>query len=164
MHSEAKGFVERCLQSLPARRSVVEFGGKNINGTVRDLFLGLPYISIDIEQASGVDVVADAATYVPPFPPHTVVCCEVLEHSPYPDKIINNAYSILSEDGALILTTATDPRLPHSGVTGNLELETGEHYANISYNELRVWLEDAGFRSHSIDVSHEGDIWAMAVK
>lgn len=160
MHTEAKRFVSSMLGQLPPRQSVIEIGSRDINGSVRDLFGGLPYLGLDIQGGRGVDLVIDATDYTPDAPVDTVVCCEVLEHVAHPARLIEAAARFLAPDGVLLLTAATDPRRPHSAVDG-AGLRDGEHYQNISRAQLRRWLE-ASFDTFDITVDPRGDIYAVA--
>lgn len=162
MHAEAFAFVQGVVRTLPPRRLVVELGGRNFNGSIRPLFAGAEaYISVDLRAGCGVDVIGDAATYTPPEPPDTVVCCEVLEHAPNADAVVANALRILAPGGVLVLTCATDPRLPHSSVDGN-RVRPGEHYANVPPEDLAAWLAGADVRI--LDSQPWGDLQCLAVK
>ena len=165
MHSEAHNYVQRILNGLPMRQAVVEFGSRDINGGIKDIFpKDIPYIGIDLYEDPGVDVVASAADYTPPFVPDTVVCCEVLEHTPLGPAIITNAYRILGPGGVLILTAAAPPREPHSGKDGFKVLQDGEHYANIDKAQLEGWFASAGF-THVVEYHEDRcDIYAVGYK
>lgn len=165
MHSHASNFVLGVVEKLPPRQSVVEFGSRDINGSMRDRFPPTPsYIGIDIVKGKGVDVVANAMNYVPAHPPDTVVCCEVLEHSRDPYRIIKNAFDILLPDGVFIITAAAPARVPHSGKDG-LELAPGEYYANIDPGELKGWLAQAGFHDVRMEMNESHtDVYAVAFK
>lgn len=70
--------------TIHAPLSVVEIGGLDVNGGVRDLF-ACPYTTVDRQDGAGVDVVQDGAEYLAyrcnlGDAPHTVVCLEALEH------------------------------------------------------------------------------------
>jgi len=145
MHTDAYNFVRRTINSLQLRKSVlhsvVEFGGRDVNGSIRPLFSSAKsYISIDRLPGPGVDVIADAVTYTPPASVDCVVCCEVLEHAPRPEKIVENALRILSPGGFFIMTCATTGRHPHSAFSGG-PLYQNEHYRNITAEEFENWLD-----------------------
>lgn len=163
MHSEAFAFVASRLVELPPRERVVEFGSRDINGSIRALFdAAESYIAVDLLDGRGVDVVADAALYTPPAAVDTVVSCELLEHTPKGREILANAFRILAPGGVLILTCATDPRAPHSGLDGDLVRE-GEYYGNVDPDELRGWL--GRFEAVEIEVhARRGDLYATARK
>jgi SAM-dependent methyltransferase len=162
VHTEAFQFVERTVRSLPSRQRVVEFGGLNINGTIRGLFAA-EYTSVDQVAGPGVDVVADAATYTHPVQVDTVVCCEVLEHTPDGAAIVANAALLLEPNGVLILTCAANPRLPHSAVDGG-GLREGEYYGNVAAEDFNTWLDAAGFEARRVLIHPHGDLHAIAWK
>jgi SAM-dependent methyltransferase len=161
MHQEAYRFIEEQVKSLPPRRSVVELGARDVNGSVRALFGDAAYVSVDIADGPGVDVVADAATFRPIEAPDTVVCCETLEHAPQAGAIVRNAIDMLAPGGVLLVTCASDPRAPHSGIDGGA-VRPGEWYQNVPLDALAKWLEGTGV----IHLRHLacGDLQAHAVK
>ena len=163
MHPEAYAYVRRALKPLPKPTKVIEFGGANVNGTVRDLLCGAVYYSIDLRDADGVDEVADAATWTPVGDaPDLVICTEVLEHSDQGEAICANAHRILAPGGALIITAATTGRLPHSGNDGG-PLWRGEYYRNVSFDDLYEWLRPFAVASYETNTAAH-DIYATAVK
>jgi hypothetical protein len=151
---------------------VLEFGGRNINGTVRVLFDPVAtYTSIDLMPGPGVDHLGDAVSYVPEVKPDTIICTEVLEHTPNWPLIIRNAARILDKDGVLILTCATDPRQPHSMVDGlplhlkwNNNGTNPEYYKNIDPMQLGSVVDSAGFE-WDLEVDEQaGDLRLLARK
>lgn len=63
-----------------SKRYVLEVGGLNENGSLRDLFRGA-YVSLDMREGPGVDIVCSA--HQMPFDDEifeVVVCTEMLEH------------------------------------------------------------------------------------
>jgi hypothetical protein len=142
MHPEAYSYVE--TQSRRIFRpdiSIVEFGGRNVNGTIRSLFDTPRYLAIDIVDGPGVDIVADASDWQPPEPVDGVICCEVLEHTPKVRDIINNAARMLRPSGWLLVTCAAPLRDPHSAVDGG-KLREDEYYENIcSDRVVRILTE-----------------------
>lgn len=158
MHRAAHDWVASCITRQ--FRSVVEHGGRNINGSVRHLFPGAAYTSVDIEPGDGVDVVADAAEWRPAEPVDCVVCCEVYEHTAAWPELIYAAFDSLTDGGVLICTAAGPNRQEHSAVDGG-HLRPGEWYANIDPGALEAALK--AFSSCTIDVSGP-DVRAVAVK
>lgn len=162
MHAEAYDYVARTLTGrvLPVGLTV-EFGGRNINGTIRQLFAA-PYVSVDAVPGPGVDVVANAATYEAPQPAACVVCCEVLEHTDEAEAICYNAHHLLEPGGVFLVTAAGEERVPHSAIDGG-PLRAGEYYRNVSRGDLAMWLE--AFADVTItENGSAGDIYAVAVK
>jgi SAM-dependent methyltransferase len=161
MHAEAFAYIRRQVRTLGPFASAVEFGGRDINGSVRTLF-ACPYTSVDLAAGSGVDVVDDAADWKPDLSVDVVVCCEVLEHAPAPETLIESAARALRDGGLLLVTAATDPRTPHSASDGG-RVADGEHYANVSPDDLKRWLTEAGFVDIAIETYDDrGDIYAAA--
>jgi hypothetical protein len=165
MHPAAFSFVAHTVKALPPREVVLEYGGRDINGSVRELFDTDKYTSIDMVDGPGVDMVADAATYKPgpDGRPDTIVCCEVLEHTDKWRDIIKNASESLPAGGIFILTCATYPRAPHSAVDGGA-LQTEEYYENIDPSDLDEALKPL-FSSYVVEENKGfADVYAVAVK
>lgn len=163
MHLACRSYVAGALDRLPPPRAVVELGGRNVNGGVRDLLPeGCRYLSVDLLGGENVDVLGDAATYDPPFAPDLVLCLEILEHTSAAEAIVANAHRMLAPGGALILTCAGEGRAPHSGVDGGT-VRYGEHYANIREADLWCWL--TRFARAEVQVDHAAcDLRAVAWK
>ena len=158
MHAAAYEFVATQTRNRKWRH-VVELGGRNVNGTIRNLFDTVEYTAVDIAPGEGVDVVADAASWQPDHKVDCVVCCEVLEHTPQAREIVFNAAMMLEPNGWLYVTAACDPRAPHSGVDG-AAVGDGEHYQNIDPSDLIDWMTVSGFTSIQVRVLPEGDVQA----
>lgn len=161
MHPQAFDFVARHARPEPGM-TVLEIGGQDMNGSVRGLFhvdQGDPveYLSLDIAEGPGVDIVADATTWRPTWDPaegfDVVVCCEVFEHSPEWRKILATAFEALRPGGRLIATMAGPGRPVHSGRRASLELDEGEFYENVDPGALFVACEVAGFVDIDVDVA-----------
>jgi hypothetical protein len=161
MHPAAFAFV----RSFAARRSpglVLEIGGRRVNGSIRPLFAGDPYLAIDLLDGPDVDIVANGATYIPDVAPACVVCCEVLEHTEDADAICTHVRRILEPRGIFIVTTASPERRPHSAIDGGT-IRPGEWYRGITAAELAIWLD--GFASAIIvDAPGTQDVYAFARK
>ncbi len=162
MHLQAFNFVAAAIRRRAARGPVYEIGSRNINGTVRHLFDRDVYHGIDLVAGPGVDAVGDAATYTPPCVPQTVVCCEVLEHTPLAEEIVRRVATVLPSGGVAILTMAGPGRPPHSAADGG-PVRSGEFYRNVTPALLASWL--TAFQDVEIVENPEvGDLYATAVK
>lgn len=163
MHQAAHEFVTATVRAHGARGPVYEIGSRNVNGSVRGLFAGVEgYHGIDLAPGPDVDAVANAATYVPPCVPKTVVCCEVLEHTAEAEQIVRQAGKVLASGGRLILTMAGPSRVPHSAVDGR-QLRIGEFYRNGTPDLLCAWLSDFE-QIEVVENIAAGDLYATAVK
>lgn len=162
MHVEAAAFVALTARRLGPFDSVLELGGRNVNGSIRPYFPGAKYLSVDITPGPEVDVVADATTYRPEERFDCVVCCETLEHVPDPDGFVATAWGSLRPGGLFILTAACPPRAAHSAVDGG-PLRPGEYYRNVPEDMLARWL--VGWKDAEIETHEDrGDIYATARK
>lgn len=168
MHQEAYEWVAK--YATDDAISVLDIGGRSINGSVRPLFpAATRYTVLDAlpgERVTDVDIIADAATWNPSGQWwDVVVCAEVLEHAASWRAILRTAYAACAPAGRLIVTTAAPGRPPHSAVDGELRLLPGEHYANIRPAELERALTAAGWAEVVTDVREfPADVRATAVK
>lgn len=165
MHQQAWQFVRSRVSQHPARQRVVEIGSRNINGSVRSAFdAGVTYWGCDLASGPDVDAVCAGQDADPPFTPDTVVCCEVLEHTPDGCEIITRAFELLGTGGVLLITAAGVGRTPHSAIDGG-PVRDGEYYDNIDESRLRYWLEVAGFERVLIRSNASlSDIYAEGIK
>lgn len=166
MHAEAFAFVQWAVTEYHARGPVIELGSRDINGTVRGLFARCapPYVGLDLVAGPGVDLVADAATFVPAAKVGTVVCCEVLEHTPDAAVILHQiAHHMIADDGLVIVTCATTGRAPHSAHDGG-PLRPGEFYLNCPLSVFRIWAEAAGLSATHLVTTPRGDLFYVGSK
>jgi hypothetical protein len=139
--------------------SVLDIGGRDINGCLRDLFAASDWTTLDNVPAPEVDIVADARTWQPPRRWDLVLCTEVLEHVDNWQAVVATAASATSEGGALILTCASAGRPQHSQ-TGSADIPDGEHYGNVTSGELDA-IMGVFFMSHRVEYAHlPGDVYA----
>ena len=162
MHAEALAWVAG--HATDEAVTVLDVGGRYINGTPRGLFPNADYLVLDIADGPNVDIVADAATWDPYSTWDVVVCCEVFEHTPASAEIIRTAFLALKPGGRFIVTTAAPGRLPHSGIDG-MHVRDGEWYQNVDPAELEHWLHTAGFEDIIVDLHRPScDVRAVATK
>lgn len=132
MHGPVRAFVENAVAGKTFGR-VYDIGGRNVNGTVRDLFPTAEYTVIDLLPGPNVDVVADGVSWQPDDRADCVLCLEVLDHCKAWRELLEHIVTLLTDDGWLIVTCATNPRPPH-GVDG--QGVGDEYYANIEPGEI----------------------------
>lgn len=124
---------------------VLDLGGRNVNGTTRELFPNCArYDALDLVAAPGVDIVADAATAQLDDRYDVIVSTELLEHAEHADQIVANASQHLNPGGVFVATMAGPRRRPH-GASGEPSPPPGEFYRNVYPKALMRWLESAGF-------------------
>ena len=131
--------------------TVLDIGGRFINGTPRPLFPHAEYVVLDVLPGPGVDIVADAATWVPDRAYDVVVCAEVFEHAAEWPRICQMAFKACADGGRFIVTCAGPGRAVHSGVDGSPVLHDGEHYANVDPDDLANLLLFTGWQDITVD-------------
>lgn len=150
MHPEAMAWLAQHATDEPV--SVLDLGGRNINGSARDVFPNATdYTVLDIIDGAGVDVVADAAEWDPPRTWDVVVAAEVFEHTSVWPAICATALKACQPGGRFIATMAGPGRPAHSAIDGQFRLFPGEHYRNVAADELRAVLEQAGWTDVVVD-------------
>jgi SAM-dependent methyltransferase len=150
VHDAAFGWVAEHATDEPA--SVVEFGARDLNGSIRSLFPNAdPYVTLDILPGEGVAIVADAATWEPDREYDVAIACELFEHTASWPAICRTAHKAIKPGGRFIVTTAAPGRPPHSAIDGLFRLHPGEHYANVPAFELERVLTETGFRDVTVD-------------
>jgi SAM-dependent methyltransferase len=148
MHPEAHEFVRAAMGKF----AVADLGGRDVNGTCRDLFPGWVYVSVDERPGRGVDVVADATTWDADGKKFdAVISTETLEHCRDWWGVVANAHELLKPGGLFVVTAAGPGREPH-GCDGGPK-PPGEWYCNVDPLELRDALEVTGFAEVAVDVS-----------
>lgn len=161
MHAQALTFVEDFARRGTFKH-VIEFGSKNVNGSVRDVIACESFHGIDVLPGPGVDEVADAATWRTDKKAELVVCCEVLEHTPDMERIVLSAILALKPGGHFLVTCATEPRERHSAIDGG-RLRPGEFYRNVDRRSLALALLEANFDAVYIERDAvRGDLRAIA--
>jgi SAM-dependent methyltransferase len=156
MHEAVIEYVSREIAARDLNRdkyTVLDLGGRDINGTTRQLFNNVAsYVSVDIADGLGVDIVADAADLNLDERFDVVVSTELLEHTERADEIVAAAARHLKPGGVFVATMAGPGRTPH-GAAGEPSPNPGEWYCNVSPDELEEWLAAAGFDKWEIDQS-----------
>lgn len=96
---------------------MVEIGSLYLAGyealsDLRHYFRGQEYIGLDIRPGLGVDQIANGQAL--PFAERsigTLMLFEVLEHVPYPQKVVAEAWRVLRDDGLLVVSVPFQYRL-----------------------------------------------------
>lgn len=147
MHPEAYDWVAKWATVAPI--TVLDIGGRDINGTCRPLFPNATYTALDLVEGPGVDIVADATTWRGgTF--DLVVCAEVFEHLELWRDIVITAWHATGPGGRFIATCAGPGRAPHSAHDGG-QVRDGEWYRNVTLAELEDALLRAGFADVEVD-------------
>lgn len=170
MHPEARDGLARQLEAsgldLTAPWHVLDLGGRDINGGIRDLLPNSHWLGVDIEPGPGVDLVWDctiswSANVRPRM--DIVVCTEVLEHVEKWAAILRTASQALRPGGpeSLFVTCASTGR-PEHGASGGSRPLPGEWYENVHPAALREMLFGLFQYSHVEYRANPGDTYAWA--
>jgi hypothetical protein len=148
VHDQAHQWV---ADHAVAARTVLDLGGRDINGSVKSLFpMADVYTTLDILPGDGVDVVADAASWTPDRGYDVVVCCETFEHTKSWPDIVATAFEALLPAGRFIATMAGPGRGAHSALD-EAPIRDWEHYENVNPDDLLAVLEAVGFVDIEVD-------------
>lgn len=150
MHGAAMEWVAWHARRDPS--TVLDLGGRNVNGSVQPLFRSATFTTLDIRP--GADILGDAADWEPDRSYDMVLCLETFEHAERWRDICHTARKACRAGGWFIVTTAAPGRPVHS-TEGSLVLPEGEYYGNVEPDHLRAALESAGFVD--IVISHKAD-------
>jgi len=160
MHAEAYQFLT--AHAEPAS-TVLDVGGRDINGSPRGLFPTAEYVALDVVAGHGVDVVADIVDWTDRRRFDVVVCAEVLEHTATWSDVVGACWKHLAAGGLLLVTCATEGRPPHSAVDGG-PLRPGEFYGNVGEAELLAALKALGASITKVESHARGDLYVAAKK
>lgn len=166
MHPEAFNAVREMATTLGLLQTEIDaldIGGQSVNGDTRQHFTGAKWTTIDIADAPGVDIVADATTWVPSREWDLVQSTETLEHVQDWQGILNTAWMALKPGGYLVLTCASTGRRPH-GASGAHDPAPGEWYRNVSEEEFRKHADVLFSEVHTTFNPNPGDLYAWAKK
>jgi hypothetical protein len=163
MHDACEQWVKDAIEKYGPFDSVLEFGSRDVNGSVRPWFGDAIYLGVDVVDGPGVDVVDDAATFRSNMQYHAVVCTNVFEHAQNWRDIVYSAFLALRRGGYFIVTTVCDPFPPHSKYDG-CELRPYEYYGNVSREMLSLVLKQKGFTVLDERTDNEPDSQAVAQK
>ncbi len=151
MHKAVFDFVARRLPlDITKTTTVVEFGSRDVNGTIRPLLGQADYTGVDIEEGPNVDVVMDATLWEGKA--DIILCLEVLEHTPDLKGFAQAIVSNLNPNGIALVTCATHGRTPHSAIDGGA-VRKDEHYKNVDPTELAKAISKAGGHIHHEEIN-----------
>lgn len=159
MHPEAYRYIAQTI-GTPTR--VLEVGSLNINGSPRQLLPQVEWWGIDMQAGSGVDEIADAATWRSARRFDLAICAEVLEHTPAIPEILETIRTHLTPGGRLIITCATHGRAPHSAIDGG-PVRPDEYYENVDPVAFLTTILNTGFVPLQFETHDRGDLYLLAV-
>lgn len=116
MHKSVKAWVKEQVDTYALKGlDTLEVGSLDVNGSVRDLFVGT-YVGVDFREGPGVDLVVDAHDLKRRFGEaafDVVVSTEMLEHDSAFWTSLVQMGEVLISGGHLLLTTRGNGFKPH---------------------------------------------------
>lgn len=170
MHLEAYQAVGRMVEESGLRLDGgtllgLDIGGRDVNGTARAWFGDdSSWHGLDIRPGPGVDIVADATTWVPEVNMWDVVLStECLEHVENWRGVVRGASVALDSYGPQLafFTAASTGRGAH-GASGEHTPPAGEWYGNVEPADLTEELEKYFAEVHVEYNPNPGDVYAWA--
>ena len=150
-----QAWVAGLVETNIIRGPVLELGTGYGGATCRSIFegAGVPYVGTDMEPGPGVDIAAnferdeDMALLRAAGPFGTILILNVLEHTFDPIRVLDNARSLLTRGGALVvLTPAVWPLHSYPIDTWRILPDFYEQYARRKdMNLLRDHFDFVGF-------------------
>jgi SAM-dependent methyltransferase len=152
---------------------ILEIGSYNVNGTIRDFFIGSDYIGTDLTEGPCVDFVSDGHlidhdddTY------DLTVSCESFEHNPYWLETFRNMYRMTKDGGIVAFTCATRGRLEHGTRRTSPESSPGtqdvgwDYYRNLEEKDFRkdICFDDLFDNYLFLTNKHSHDLYFVGVK
>lgn len=143
MHIEVRDYVSQFATG--EKIMVLDIGGRDVNGTLRDLFPNADYTVLDLRPGPNVDIIADATEWDPDGRKwDLVLCTEVFEHVKGWQHICWNARKACWPGGKFVATCAGLGRPAHSGFEA-VGPQPGEWYSNLSAQQLHSALVATGW-------------------
>lgn len=148
MHAEAYEFCRYASNKIGrdidlSTSDILDVGGRNVNGSVHELFGAASVTTTDIYDDDGVDILADFSldgvvdSLLLNEKYDVCISTEVLEHAPRWPTIISNMVDTVRSGGWLVITCATTGRPPHSAIDGHyLTDEDNEYYNNVTEQDF----------------------------
>jgi len=186
-HKEQQEYFESVKERFPdrfVRKTVLDIGSYDLNGTNEYLFSECEFTGLDIEEGPGVDIVCEAQKYDAPDESYDVIISsECFEHNPYYKETIQNAVRMLKPGGFMLFACATTGR-PVQGLASQQEemlrndptwtvMPSAKHegwqveyYKNLTEDDIRECVDIEGtFSSHEFSIHEEHcDLYFWGVK
>lgn len=107
MRHQTRTFVEQFLAKHPGEfKTVLEVGSRDINGNIRDLFAGIDYTGVDMQEGGSVTEAVNGHDLKGHFreKQFNLVCCfDMLEHDDKFWLTIENMREVLAPGGYLLI-------------------------------------------------------------
>lgn len=167
-HEAQRIFFEEVKSQLPEYFigvQVVDFGAKDYNGSLKELFSNSNYTGVDISEGKNVDVVKEAHLYNPATQFDTVVSGEMLEHDEHWKESLLNMYRLTRSGGLIVVSCAGKDRPEHGTrrTDGHLYGTTQDYYMNLEKKHFEEIYTDKMFQDYEI-IEYNQDTYFYGIK
>jgi SAM-dependent methyltransferase len=168
-HTAQMVFVEKVRAKFPecfVRKTVLEVGSLNLNGSIRTFFQQCSYLGIDIGKGKDVDIVARGEDLKYEDGSFDVVAsCECFEHNPEWVRTLQNMIRMSSK--LVFFTCATTGRAEH-GTPRTSHHDApfcGDYYLNLTEEDVRANIDLSVFKEYEFSVDNEAhDLYFWGIK
>jgi len=158
------------------RKTVLEMGSLNVNGSLRPLFSECEYTGVDVIEGKDVDVVGtfheiDFVDIHSKMSAFDVVCSvNSLEHDMYFDKTLPRMYELLRPGGLMFISASykftehgTSKRTPWASGTVQLGGKWADYYKNVTPDDFMRHFKYDMFQWYMISTCHQ-DVQFVGIK
>jgi hypothetical protein len=168
-HQSQLNFVSSLKSQFPiffAGQKVLEIGSLDINGSIRQFFIGCDYTGVDLGEGKGVDLVARGEELDFPDGHFKVVAsCECFEHNENWEATFRNMIRMSS--GLVFFSCATTGR-PEHGTRRTSPSDapfTLDYYKNLTEEDFREKFTFEEFESYGFSTnSNPQDLYFWGIK
>lgn len=169
-HPQQMAFVARLKDKFPdyfVRKSILEIGSLNLNGSIRQFFEQCQYVGVDVGPGPGVDVVSKGEDLTYSSRLFDVVCStECFEHAALWPEIFANM--VRMSDRLVFFTCATTGRAEHGTTRCNpwdSPHTAGDYYQNVTEADVREKCDLTQFQEFGFEVDEQAhDLYFWGIK
>lgn len=134
---EFVNLVKANYANLFLNKKVLEIGSLDINGSIRDFFVGCDYTGVDLAPGKGVDLVGRGEElHFPDRSFDVVASCECFEHNPEWAKTFDNMARMAR---SLVFFSCATTNRPEHGTTRTTPQDApfcGDYYRNLKASDF----------------------------
>lgn len=167
-HTAQQIFFQSVKDQLPEFFTgvrVIDFGSKDYNGSLKELFTNSTYTGVDISEGKNVDIICKAHEYKGEYNFDTVISGEMLEHDEHWRESLANMYRILRSGGLLVISCAGKGRQEHGTrrTDGHLYGTTQDYYMNLEKKHFEEIYTPSMFQDYEI-IEYNQDTYFYGIK
>jgi len=144
MFGAVADYVRKFHREHPEVQNVLDVGGYNVNGSVKDIMQGVNVFATDMREGPGVDLAINGHDLLSKFEENSfdlVTCCETLEHDVLFWVTVENMRKLVKPGGWLLVTAP------------------GVYFFEHDYPSDYYRFTEAVFRDYIFREWQEVDVW-----